>query len=187
LIQAIIGLGNPGTQYAQTRHNVGFWFVDRLAEQQRASFKTESKFHGQLAKISNYWLFKSNTYMNESGRAVMAFAQFYRLTPSQLLVIHDDLDLPVGTARLKTGGGHGGHNGLRDISQQMGNEFHRLRLGIGHPGNKNQVANYVLKNPSADDQIAILQAIDQAFAVLPFILSGDLAKAMNQLHTKNHA
>jgi peptidyl-tRNA hydrolase, PTH1 family len=183
LIQAIIGLGNPGTQYAQTRHNVGFWFVDRLAEQQQATFKTESKFHGQLAK-ANCWLFKSNTYMNESGRAVNAFAQFYRLTPSQLLVIHDDLDLPVGTARLKTGGGHGGHNGLRDISQQIGNDFNRLRLGIGHPGNKNQVSNYVLKNPSADDQIAILQAIDQAFAVLPFLLNGDMAKAMNQLHTK---
>ncbi len=183
MIQAIIGLGNPGTQYAQTRHNVGFWFVDRLAEQQQATFKTESKFHGQLAK-ANCWLFKSNTYMNESGRAVNAFAQFYRLTPSQLLVIHDDLDLPVGTARLKTGGGHGGHNGLRDISQQIGNDFNRLRLGIGHPGNKNQVSNYVLKNPSADDQIAILQAIDQAFAVLPFLLNGDMAKAMNQLHTK---
>lgn len=184
MIQAIIGLGNPGTQYAQTRHNVGFWFVDRLADQHRTGFKPESKFHGQLAK-TDCWLFKSNTYMNESGRAVIAFAQFYRLTPSQLLVIHDDLDLPVGTARLKTGGGHGGHNGLRDISQQIGNEFHRLRLGIGHPGNKNQVANYVLKNPSADDQIAILQAIDQAFAVLPLVLSGDMAKAMNQLHTKN--
>ncbi len=183
MIQAIIGLGNPGTQYAQTRHNVGFWFVDRLADQHRTGFKPESKFHGQLAK-ADCWLFKPNTYMNESGRAVIAFAQFYRLTPSQLLVIHDDLDLPAGTARLKTGGGHGGHNGLRDISQQIGNEFHRLRLGIGHPGNKNQVANYVLKNPSADDQIAILQAIDQSLAVLPLVLEGDMLKAMNQLHTK---
>lgn len=183
MIQAIIGLGNPGAQYAHTRHNVGFWLVDRLAQQQQLTFKTDSKLHGQLAK-AHCWLFKPTTYMNESGKAVQAFVHFYRLTPAQLLVVHDDLDLPVGTARLKIGGGHGGHNGLKDIFQQLGNDFNRLRLGIGHPGDKNHVSNYVLKNPSADDQLAILQAIDRALAVLPLLLNGDMAKAMHQLHTK---
>ncbi len=185
-IQLIVGLGNPGDQYLKTRHNAGFWFVDSLAYQANATFRRDNKFHGECLKLSQpspHWLLKPDTYMNRSGQAVTALARFYRIEPEHILVVHDELDLPPGTARLKRGGGHGGHNGLRDIVQHLGSkDFLRLRLGIGHPGHSKQVANYVLKNPSATDQSVIEQAMQGALEVLPLVLSGELNKAMNTLH-----
>ncbi len=186
LIKLIVGLGNPGDQYHKTRHNAGFWFVDQQVLQANGQWRHEGKFHGACSKLlapSEHWLLKPDTYMNRSGQAVAAMANFYRIEPLAILVVHDELDLPPGTARLKRGGGHGGHNGLRDIVQQLGSaDFLRLRLGIGHPGNSKQVADYVLKNPNQTDQQAIEQAMESAFKVLPLVLQGDLDKAMNALH-----
>lgn len=186
LIKLIVGLGNPGDQYSKTRHNAGFWFVDSLAQQANADFRREGKFHGESVKLfqpHDHWLLKPDTYMNRSGQAVAALARFYRIDIDSILVVHDELDLPPGTARLKRGGGHGGHNGLRDIVAHLGSkDFLRLRLGIGHPGNSKVVADYVLKNPSLSDQQAIEEAMAAASSVLPLVLQGDLDKAMNQLH-----
>lgn len=188
-VQLIVGLGNPGEQYDQTRHNAGFWFVDEVARQCQAVFRPETKFLGEVTKVDiqghQAWLLKPTTFMNRSGQSIQALAKFYRIQPDQILVVHDELDLPVGVAKLKTGGGHGGHNGLRDtVSALSTPAFHRLRIGIGHPGDRHQVVNYVLKNPSKQDRQQIDDAIYQASHVLPDILAGDLAKAMNQLHTK---
>ena len=190
-MQLIAGLGNPGPDYEGTPHNAGFWFVDEIARQHHAIFKPEKKFHGEVAKFSHagrdVWLLKPVTYMNLSGQAVQALARFFKIGTENILVVHDDLDLPPGTARLKEGGGHGGHNGLRDIISKMGsNGFQRLRLGIGHPGDKNQVTGHVLKKAGKDDRIAIENAIDAALKVLPEILEGELSKAMNELHTKSN-
>lgn len=188
-IALIVGLGNPGKEYEATRHNAGFWFVDALARQQRANFKPEKKFHGQLARFQHegqdVWLLKPETFMNLSGQAVQAVCQFYKIPITEVLVVHDDLDLPPGTARLKKAGGHGGHNGLRDIMARLGKDFYRLRLGIGHPGDKNRVTGHVLKKATVDDTQLIEQAIDDALRVLPEILEGDFAKAMNRLHSNN--
>ena len=146
-LKAIVGLGNPGPKYAETRHNAGFWFVDEVARKYSAVFRPEKKFHGEVAKISlegkDIWLLKPGTFMNRSGLAVKSLLSFYRISADQLLVAHDEIDLPPGTAKLKTGGGHGGHNGLRDIINQLAtNDFHRLRIGVGHPGSKDQVVGY---------------------------------------------
>ncbi len=189
-VELIVGLGNPGTEYENTRHNAGFWFVDALARQHHIFFKSEKKFHGEIAKFSyaghDVWLLKPGTFMNLSGQAVQALARFYKIANESILVAHDDLDLPPGAARLKQGGGHGGHNGLRDIIGKLGgNGFQRLRLGIGHPGDKGKVTGHVLKKTSSEDRIAIENAIDAALRVLPTILDGDLQKAMNALHTKS--
>ena len=189
-VQLIVGLGNPGEQYDQTRHNAGFWFVEEIARQYQAVFRPETKFLGEVAKVEiqghQAWLLKPTTFMNRSGQSIQALAKFYRIAPEQILVAHDELDLPVGVAKLKTGGGHGGHNGLRDTIAALGTpNFHRLRLGIDHPGDRHQVVNYVLKNPSKDDRQRIDDAIYEATRVLPEILAGDFAKAMNQLHTKS--
>jgi PTH1 family peptidyl-tRNA hydrolase len=189
-VELIVGLGNPGAEYEDTRHNAGFWFVDTLARQQNVFFKSEKKFHGEVAKFSHagqdVWLLKPETFMNLSGQAVQALARFYKINVENILVVHDDLDLPPGAARLKQGGGHGGHNGLRDIISKMGgNGFQRLRLGIGHPGDKSRVTGHVLKKSSSEDRIAIENAIDTALKVLPTILDGELQKAMNQLHTQS--
>ncbi|MGD8711613.1 MAG: aminoacyl-tRNA hydrolase [Thiohalophilus sp.] len=189
-VELIVGLGNPGAEYEDTRHNAGFWFVDTLARQQNVFFKSEKKFHGEVAKFSHagqdVWLLKPETFMNLSGQAVQALARFYKINVENILVVHDDLDLPPGAARLKQGGGHGGHNGLRDIISKMGgNGFQRLRLGIGHPGDKSRVTGHVLKKSSSEDRIAIENAIDAALKVLPTILDGELQKAMNQLHTQS--
>jgi PTH1 family peptidyl-tRNA hydrolase len=189
-VQLIVGLGNPGEQYDQTRHNAGFWFVEEIARQYQAVFRPETKFLGEVAKVDIHghqaWLLKPTTFMNRSGQSIQALAKFYRIAPDQILVAHDELDLPVGVAKLKTGGGHGGHNGLRDTIAALGTpNFHRLRLGIDHPGDRHQVVNYVLKNPSKDDRQRIDDAIYEATRVLPEILAGDFAKAMNQLHTKS--
>lgn len=189
-VQLIVGLGNPGEQYDQTRHNAGFWFVEEIARQQNAVFRPETKFLGEVAKIDlnghQAWLLKPMTFMNRSGQSIQALAKFYRLSIDQVLVAHDELDLPVGIAKLKTAGGHGGHNGLRDTIAALGGPgFHRLRLGIDHPGDRHQVVNYVLKSPSKIEREKIDDAIYDASRVLPDILAGDFAKAMNQLHTRS--
>ena len=188
-LKVIVGLGNPGSKYTETRHNAGFWFIEELAREYSASFRQEKKFHGEVAKISlagkDIWLLKPETFMNRSGLAVQSLMSFYRITADQLLVAHDEIDLPPGTAKLKTGGGHGGHNGLRDIISQLGTkDFHRLRIGVGHPGSKDQVVDYVLHNASRDDRILIDRDIDDAVSVIPDLASGTLEQAMQKLHSK---
>ncbi len=190
-IKLIIGLGNPGDKYAKTRHNVGFWFIDELANRYGASFKAESKFSGEVAKANiegtsgnhSVWLLKPSTFMNRSGLAAHQISSFYKIPVDQMLVAYDELDLPVGTVRLKVSGGHGGHNGLRDLHAQISKEYTRLRFGIGHPGDSRQVADYVLGRPSQDDEISIQNAIDKSIAEIDKIISGDTQKAMNTLHT----
>ena len=188
-IKLIVGLGNPGPKYSETRHNAGFWFVEDLASQYRARFLPEKKFHGEVARInvdgSNIWLLKPETYMNRSGLAVVSLASFYKIVPENILVAHDEIDLKAGTARLKSGGGHGGHNGLRDIISHLGTkDFQRLRIGVDHPGSKDMVVDYVLKRPDAKDRQAIEESINDALRVMPKIAAGDWEKAMHQLHTK---
>jgi len=188
-LKVIVGLGNPGAKYTETRHNAGFWFIDEVARKYTATFRPEKKFHGEVAKISlqgkDIWLLKPDTFMNRSGLAVQNLLSFYRITAEQLLVAHDEIDLPPGTAKLKTGGGHGGHNGLRDIINQLGTkDFHRLRIGVGHPGSKEQVVDYVLHNASRDDRILIDRDIDDAVGVMPELASGALEQAMQKLHSK---
>ena len=189
VVALIVGLGNPGPQYEETRHNAGFWFVEQVARQQGEQFRLESKFHGEIAKVmikgQQVWLLKPNTFMNRSGQAVAALANFYKIPLENILVVHDELDLDPGTARLKQGGGHGGHNGLRDMVAQMGGkDFMRLRIGIGHPGNSKQVSNYVLSRATADEQRLIEDSISDALDVLPQVVSGEFQKAMNQLHSQ---
>ncbi|TAJ52881.1 MAG: aminoacyl-tRNA hydrolase [Nevskiaceae bacterium] len=185
---AIVGLGNPGPEYERTRHNAGFWFADAVAERWRGSFRTESKFFGQLARVriegSEVLLLKPSTFMNRSGQAVQALMQFYKLAPADLLVAHDELDLPAGQMRLKLGGGHGGHNGLRDIHRPLGDGYRRLRIGIGHPGDKNLVLNYVLGRPSKADEEAIHQGLERAADALPVWLGQSWDKALQQLHSR---
>jgi PTH1 family peptidyl-tRNA hydrolase len=188
-VQLIVGLGNPGAQYEQTRHNAGFWFVEEVARQYGAVFRPESKFSGEVARIQvggrDCWLLKPGTFMNRSGQAIQAIANFYKISPQSILVVHDELDLPVGVAKLKVGGGHGGHNGLRDTIAKIGAEFARLRLGIGHPGHRDQVVDYVLKAPSKIDRQKLDDAIYEASRIVPDLLQGDFAKAMQQLHTQS--
>lgn len=187
-IQAVVGLGNPGPKYAETRHNAGFWFVDGLARAHNAVLRSENKFSGEVARIQTAagecWLLKPTTFMNHSGRSVAALCSFYRIDPSELLVAYDELDLAPGTMRLKTGGGHGGHNGMRDICSALGTrDFHRLRIGIGHPGHKEAVVGHVLAKPGKADQQAIEDGIAAALRLWDTIQEGDLQKAMNALHT----
>ncbi|MEQ1440447.1 aminoacyl-tRNA hydrolase [Fontimonas sp. SYSU GA230001] len=188
-LHAIVGLGNPGDEYARTRHNAGFWFADLLAGRGRASLRREAKFHGDFARIKlggvDVLLLKPQTFMNRSGQAVQALAQFYKLSPDRILVAHDELDLPAGTVRLKLGGGHGGHNGLRDIHRALGEGYRRLRVGIGHPGDKNLVLNYVLGRPGRDDEAAILAALDRSADAVETWLSRGWDRAITQLHTAN--
>lgn len=190
VIKLIIGLGNPGDNYSKTRHNAGFWFIDALANQFGASFKSETKFSGDVAKAdingNPVWLLKPSTFMNRSGLAAHQLSSFYKIAANQILVVYDEIDLPVGTARLKKAGGHGGHNGLRDLHAQITNEYIRLRLGVGHPGDSKQVADYVLSRPSQNDEIEIINAIDRSLEVVEKIINGDLEKAMNQLHTQQN-
>ena len=189
VVMLIVGLGNPGPEHQDTRHNAGFWFVEQLAQQYGQPFRLESKFHGELCRVSvngqQVWLLKPNTFMNRSGQSIMAVANFYKIPLDNILVVHDELDLQAGVARLKQGGGHGGHNGLRDTIAQLGSkEFMRLRLGIDHPGNSGDVSNYVLARPSKSDQLEIDRAIDDALAVMPQLISGEVQKAMHQLHSE---
>ena len=187
-IKMVVGLGNPGKEYEQTRHNAGFWFLDELAWKWKASFKEEKKFFGEVARAAlpdgDVWLLKPTTFMNRSGQAVAALAQFYKIKPEEILVVHDELDLPEGAVKLKYGGGHGGHNGLRDIIAALGSkEFYRLRLGINHPGDRNQVVDYVLHPPGKAEQEKIDDAIARGLAILPVLVRDGAEKAMHRLHT----
>ncbi len=191
MMKLIVGLGNPGRKYETTRHNAGFWWVTELAARQRASLAAAPRYHGRLGKIASpheMWLLLPETYMNESGRAVAALANFYKITPQEILVVHDELDLNPGTARLKKGGGTGGHNGLNDIGARLGTkDFWRLRLGIGHPRDsatpQQDVADYVLHPPGAEDRAAIEEAMTRSLEVWPLIAEGKLEAAMLKLHT----
>jgi PTH1 family peptidyl-tRNA hydrolase len=188
-LRIVIGLGNPGAEHLRTRHNAGFWFIDALAQRESARFGVESKLHGESAKINvagrSLLLFKPTTFMNNSGRAVQAALSYWKIDPEECLIAHDDLDLPPGTARLKFDGGHGGQNGLRDIIAMLGHAaFHRLRLGIGHPGHKDKVLSWVLGRPGVADEQAIIDAIARSLDVLPLAVEGKFNDAMKQLHTE---
>jgi len=187
-IQIIAGLGNPGNEYAKTRHNAGFWFIDQLVSQYNLTFKSEAKFLGDVAKLNtpsgNVWLLKPNTFMNRSGQSIARLAQFYKIKTDNILVVHDELDLSPGIVKLKQGGGHGGHNGLRDSIAQLGRNFYRLRLGIGHPGNKDQVVGFVLGKTPQSEKALIESCIDKSIDHIELIMQGEMQKAMNQLHTK---
>jgi len=188
-IQLIVGLGNPGPQYEATRHNAGFWWIDQLCDGHGARLSQEAKFFGHTGRLKSgnaeTWLLKPATFMNRSGQSVAALANFYKIPPEAILVVHDELDLPPGTAKLKKGGGNGGHNGLKDISAQLGTQdYWRLRLGIGHPGDRNAVVNYVLHTPSKDEMQLIEESMDASTALLPMLLEGQMEAAMLKLHTK---
>jgi PTH1 family peptidyl-tRNA hydrolase len=191
-LRLIVGLGNPGAEHARTRHNAGFWFADALAQSAGARFGFEGKLHGETAKMSvggaSLWLLKPSTWMNLSGKSVAAALRYYKIEPEECLLAHDELDLDPGVARLKFDGGHGGQNGLRDTVQVLGHgRFHRLRIGIGHPGHKDRVTPWVLGKPGRDDEAAILRAIDDALAVLPLAVAGEFNEAMKRLHTPKPA
>lgn len=188
-IALIVGLGNPGKEYEGTRHSAGEDFVRAVARQAGATLRNESKFFGEVADVlvakRKLRLLVPTTFMNRSGRSVAAIAGFYKLNPEHILIAHDELDIPPGSARFKFGGGHGGHNGLRDIVPALGNrkDFYRLRLGIGHPGSARQVSAYVLSRPAPADREAISAATDEALRALPLLLDGDMEKAMTRLHS----
>jgi PTH1 family peptidyl-tRNA hydrolase len=189
-IRLVVGLGNPGREHEATRHNAGFWYADALAARLGAPFSGEAKFHGRVARaVGDLRLLKPGTYMNLSGRAVAALAQFFSIAPAEILVVHDELDLPPGEVKIKFGGGHAGHNGLRDIIARLGAaEFWRLRLGIGHPRDsaipQQEVVDYVLQPPRNDERAAIGSAIDRALDAWPMIAAGDFERAMMALHTR---
>jgi PTH1 family peptidyl-tRNA hydrolase len=186
-LKLIVGLGNPGAEYARTRHNAGFWFVEELAG--TAGWKRESKHQCLLAKgrvgAVEPWLAKPTTYMNRSGAAVQSLAAFYRITPAEILVVHDEIDLAPGDVRLKQGGGHGGHNGVRDVIATIGADFWRLRIGVGHPGNKDDVIDAVLDRPTGAEQRQIEGAMQRAHEVIAELVAGEGQKAMLRLHTKD--
>ena len=187
-ISLIVGLGNPGAEYAETRHNVGFRFLDMLLDTTGGKLRAESRFTANVGKIAitgkNVWLLEPQTFMNASGGSVLRFAHYYKIPVAEILVVHDDLDLPPGTARLKVGGGDGGHNGLSDVTEKLGSsDYVRLRIGIGHPGNTAQVVSYVLKKAPPAEQILIDAAIQNAKAHVPDMVHGEFQKVMNSLHT----
>ncbi|HEY5716614.1 MAG TPA: aminoacyl-tRNA hydrolase [Psychromonas sp.] len=188
-IKLLVGLANPGPEYAQTRHNAGQWYLDRFASQENIQLKAEAKFYGLTGRIefagNDLRLLVPTTFMNLSGKSVAAMANFYRIKPEEILVAHDDLDLPPGTAKFKLGGGHGGHNGLKDIISKLGNNknFYRLRIGIGHPGDRNRVSSYVLGKAPISEQNLIDQSIDEAARCTHILGQDGLAKAMNRLHS----
>ncbi|MFQ6372183.1 aminoacyl-tRNA hydrolase [Shewanella sp. YIC-542] len=187
-IKLIVGLGNPGAEYAQTRHNAGAWYVEQLARLHGSSLTADSKYYGLTARITikarDVRLLVPTTYMNLSGKAVGALAGFFRIAPEEILVAHDELDMPPGIAKFKQGGGHGGHNGLKDIIASLGNSknFYRLRIGIGHPGDKNKVSGYVLGKPPQSEQQLIDAAIDEALRATDILYAEDMTRAMNRLH-----
>ena len=186
-LTAIAGLGNPEERHARTLHNAGFWFVDELARRAGAEFRYEKRFDAEICRIhisdNDVWLIKPQSYMNLSGGPVRGVLEYYRLAVSDLLVAHDEIDLPPGTVRLKKGGGHGGHNGLRDIIKHTGSDFMRLRIGVGHPGHKDLVTDYVLKRASAEVEQAMRSNIDDAADVVPTLVEDGIEAAMTRLHT----
>jgi PTH1 family peptidyl-tRNA hydrolase len=186
-IKMVVGLGNPGAEHEQDRHNVGFWFVDELALRHNGNFKPERKFDGDCCRISiggnELWLLKPSTYMNRSGLAVTRLAAYYKIDPQEILVVHDELDLDVGVARIKRGGGHGGHNGLRSVISHIGQEFYRLRLGIGRPGDKNDVIDFVLSRPALKEHDMLTKAVSDSADVMPLWLGEGDERAMHQLHS----
>jgi len=191
-IRLFVGLGNPGPEYEATRHNAGFWWIDEICRATGTRLSAEAKFFGLAGRLKSgaheAWLLKPTTFMNASGRSVAALARFYKIEPEEILVIHDELDLLPGTAKIKKGGGNGGHNGLKDISAQLGTpDYWRLRLGIGHPGDKSAVVNFVLHEPSRDEANLIQDNIDQSAKLLPVLLEGSMEAAMLKLHTKPKA
>ena len=185
-ISLIVGLGNPGSEYAQTRHNAGFWFVEQLADRYGISLKAEPKFHGFTGRGQieghDVRLLLPTTFMNRSGQSVVPFAKFYQVTPEAILIAHDELDMDPGIIRLKTGGGHGGHNGLRDIVPHIGPNFHRLRIGIGHPGSKERVSGHVLGKAPSSEQDLMDAAIAHALSQVKMLVSGQVPQAMNQIN-----
>lgn len=189
MIRLLVGLGNPGPEYEQTRHNAGFWWIDEVARKLGTSLLPDRSYHGLVARVNRpdgpIWLLEPMTFMNLSGKSVAALARFFKIAPNEILVAHDELDLTPGQMKMKLGGSHAGHNGLRDIHAQLGTaDYWRLRLGIGHPGVKSEVVNYVLKKPSAEHREAIEKAIDQSLTALDLILAGDMERAMMKIHAK---
>ena len=188
-IQLIVGLGNPDPEYEATRHNAGYWWLEQVCQEHGVTLAAESKFFGRAGRLKSggreVWMLAPTTFMNASGRAVGALARFYRIMPEHILVVHDELDLPPGAVKLKRAGGNGGHNGLKDVAAHLGTpDFWRLRLGIGHPGDRDAVVNYVLHTPSHDDAILIQDAIDSSVQLLPLLLAGEFEAAMLKLHTR---
>lgn len=185
-ISLIVGLGNPGAEYAQTRHNAGFWFVEQLADRYSITLKKDPKFHGFSGRghIEGHdvRLLIPTTFMNRSGQSVVPFSKFYQISPEAILIAHDELDMDPGVIRLKTGGGHGGHNGLRDIVPHIGANFHRLRIGIGHPGSKDRVSGHVLGKAPQSEQTLIDDAIHHALSNTKLLVDGQIAQAMNQIN-----
>ena len=188
-MKLVVGLGNPGREYEATRHNAGFWWAENLAEIEKVRLRNEGKFFGRVGRVTgaghDCWLLLPQTFMNVSGRSVQAMISFYKIELRDVLVVHDELDLPPGAARLKKGGGVAGHNGLKDIAARLGPDFWRLRIGIGHPGDKNEVVNYVLHPPREDETELISAAVERSLAVWPLIFAGDMEGAMHRLHTKD--
>jgi len=185
-IRLIVGLGNPGKEYERTRHNAGFWLLERFAQAQDVVLRKDGKYQALVGRLANNgaWLVLPQSFMNASGRAVQMLAGFFKIAPAEILVVHDELDFLPGTAKLKQGGGIAGHNGLRDISHRLGShDYWRLRLGIGHPGDKDAVADYVLHKPAAEERAAIDEAIARGLEILPLCLAGDLQGAMQKLHS----
>lgn len=188
-IKLIVGLGNPGREYEATRHNAGFWWVDNLSDELRVTLKPESKYAGLVARTQvngqDVWLLEPQTFMNASGKAVGPLARFFKIAPEEILVVHDELDLPPGVIRLKKGGGHGGHNGLKDIVASVGSsDFWRLRIGIGHPGSREKVLGYVLGVPQKEEGELISEAISNSLRLAPQIIRGDFEAVMQALHTR---
>ena len=185
----MVGLGNPGRQYEVTRHNAGYWWVDSIADELGVSLTAENRFHGEVGRFrqanADCWLLKPATFMNESGRAVRALCDFYKLPVTEMLVVHDELDLAPGVVKLKQGGGVAGHNGLRDIAAHMGKDFWRLRIGIGHPGARAQVSNYVLSPPRQEEAELISAALERSLNIWPQLIGNDFEGAMLRLHTRD--
>jgi PTH1 family peptidyl-tRNA hydrolase len=192
MIRVIVGLGNPGPEYEATRHNAGFWWVDGAARQLKVSLTPDRAYHGLVARMNRpqdqggpVWLLQPMTYMNLSGKSVAPLARFFKMAPNEILVVHDELDLPPGQMKLKQGGGNGGHNGLKDIQAQLGTgDYWRLRLGIGHPGVKAEVANYVLRKPPAEERDAIERNIEDSLKLMDLMLAGEMDRAIMKLHAK---
>ena len=188
-IKLFVGLGNPGEQYVETRHNVGFWWIDFIGQNHKLSLKNSKKYFGEFSKHNEdgeVFFLKPSTFMNESGKSVQALAKFYKIEPEEILVIHDELDIQPGTAKLKLGGGHGGHNGLKSIQTSLGsNNFWRLRIGVGHPGDKSKVIGYVLNKPSKIEMRLIHESIINSYKVFSYIMLGQFEKAMLNLHSVN--